>query len=170
MILGLQGYGGAGKSTVAAILEREHGYARKHIKAPIVAMLTPLLAASGIAEPERYLDGDLKREMIPGFGGKTGTDLQQFIGTEFGREFIHKFLWVEIWHRWALAQPVPVVQESVRFADEAARCDVVWEVRRPGYGPSNGHASEALPVARPHAVIINDGSVEALSYTIGRLL
>lgn len=163
MIIGLQGYAGAGKSTVADYLERKHGFARRHIKAPIADMVGVLLGEV-LPPPERlsrYIDGDLKRTPIPKLSGRSATELQQFIGTEFGREFIHPDLWLDIWSTWAAGHE-RVVQESVRFANEAARCDQVWEIRRPGFDALNTHVSEALPCVRPDVVLVNDGDVEAL--------
>lgn len=163
MIIGLQGYAGSGKSTVAAYLVERHGFARRHIKFPLAEMAKLLMMHAWVDEGktqlDRYIDGDLKRTPIPELGGRTATEIQQFLGTEFGREFIDPDLWLNIWHRWAMAQPGHVVQESVRFANEAERCDVVWEIRREGYGAHNGHVSEGLPCAEPHSVLVNSGSV-----------
>jgi len=125
-------------------------------------MTAVLMSYAGIESGLAYIDGDLKRTPIPELGNRSATEIQQFLGTEFGREFIHPDLWLNIWHRWALAQPGHVVQESVRFANEAERCDVVWEIRREGYGAHNGHVSEGLPVFAPGRVIVNDGSLDLL--------
>jgi hypothetical protein len=171
MIIGLQGYAGSGKSTVANYLAERHGFARRHIKTPLADMTRELLLAAGLDgwDTERYLDGDLKRTPIPELGNRSATEIQQFLGTEFGREFIHPDLWIDIWSRWAAGHE-RVVQESVRFANEAERCDVVWEIRREGYGAHNGHVSEALPCVEPDAVIFNDGSVEDMYWQINGVL
>lgn len=165
MIIGLQGYAGSGKSTVANYLAERHGFARRHIKQPIADMVASLLVDAvpmGFDDDvSRYLDGDLKRTPIPELGNRSATEIQQFLGTEFGREFIDPDLWLDIWSRWAAGHE-RVVQESVRFANEAERCDVVWEIRREGYGAHNGHVSEGLPCAEPDAVLVNSGSMEEL--------
>lgn len=161
MIIGLQGYAGSGKSTVADYLAKRHGFARRHIKEPIADMTYALLEAVNLGEASNaYLDGDLKRTPIPELGGRSATEIQQFLGTEFGRNFIHPDIWLDIWSAWAAQHP-KVVQESVRFANEAERCDVIWEVRRPGYEALNGHVSEALP-AEADVVLVNDGDLELL--------
>lgn len=169
MIIGLQGYAGSGKSTVADYLAKRHGFARRHIKSPLSGMTHSLLYDIGIEdaeERERYVDGDLKRTPIAALGNRTPTEIQQFLGTEFGRNFIHPDLWLDIWSAWAAGHE-RVVQESVRFANEAERCDVIWEVRRPGYEALNAHVSEALP-AEPDVVIWNEGTVEELYAQIDR--
>jgi hypothetical protein len=164
MIIGLQGYAGSGKSTVAKYLEERHGFARRHIKAPLAAMTRTLFLyafpEATDADLHEMVDGTLKRESLEALGGRTPTEIQQFLGTEFGRNFIHPDIWLDIWSAWAAQHP-KVVQESVRFANEAERCDVIWEVRRPGYGALNGHVSEALPVAAD-VVLVNDGDLDLL--------
>lgn len=173
MIIGLQGYAGSGKSTVAKYLEERHGFARRHIKMTLAKMTVTMLMDAQVAteqeEIERYLDGDLKRTPIPALGNRTATEIQQFLGTEFGRNFIHPDIWLDIWSAWAAQHP-KVVQESVRFANEAERCDVIWEVRRPGHGALNGHVSESLPSDCPNAVLTNDGTEEELMAHVDRLL
>lgn len=166
-IVGLQGYGGSGKSEVRRILEKR-GYVARHIKGPIADMTHCLLLAAGVDRPSSHIDGHLKRTPIPELGGRTATDIQQYLGTEFGRNFISPTIWLDIWARWAderLTANQPVVQESVRFANEASairdRGGVIFEVRRPGIGPVNAHVSEALPVKADY-VIHNTGSLADL--------
>lgn len=166
-IIGLQGFGGVGKSEVRRILERR-GYTARHIKQPIADMTEVLLKAVGLTDPASHVDGRRKREPISELGGKSATDIQQFIGTQFGRDFIDPGIWLRIWCRWADEQVERgrgVVQESVRFANEAdairVRGGLILEVRRPGVGPVNSHVSEALPTT-PDVVIDNDGTLDAL--------
>ena len=47
MLIGLMGYAGVGKSTVARILCAEHGFVAPHIAAPIKTMLGALLQSTG---------------------------------------------------------------------------------------------------------------------------
>lgn len=172
MIIGLQGYAGSGKSTVADYLAKRHGFARRHIKQPLAEMASVLLEAVYPGLDEKvymFLDGDLKRTPIPELGNRTPTEIQQFLGTEFGRNFIHPDIWLDIWSTWAAGHD-KVVQESVRFPNEAERCDVIWEVRRPGYAALNGHESEALPCAEPDWVLLNDGTEAELFAKVEMLL
>jgi hypothetical protein len=163
-VVGLQGYGGSGKSEVRKVLERR-GYVARHIKAPILRKAEDYLRDAGV--PERlfhaYLDGHLKRIPIPEIGGKSGTELQQDIG-QYGRT-LNPDIWLRIWERWAdgqLENRKGVVQESVRHPNEADairdRGGLIFEVRRNGVGPVNGHVSESLPTT-PDAVIDNNGTL-----------
>lgn len=160
MIIGLQGYAGSGKSTVADYLAKRHGFARRHIKEPLAEMTRILIGHITDDDVHEYTDGRLKRTPIPALGNRSATEIQQFLGTEFGRNFIHPDIWLDIWSAWAAGHE-RVVQESVRFANEAERCDVVWEIRRPGYAALNGHVSEALP-ATPDTILYNNGSLTDL--------
>lgn len=168
MIIGLQGYGGAGKSEVARYLESEFRFKRRHIKQPLADMFAVLLRAkfpdATDADIADIIDGSRKREPIPELGGRTSTEIQQFLGTEFGRDFIDPDLWLDIWKAWAKTQK-RVVQESVRFANEGEPCDEVWEIRRPGTGPVNGHVSEAMPCV-PSLILDNDGTLPELFFQV----
>ena len=169
-IIGLIGYGGAGKTTVASILRADLGFVGSHIKTPIANMARSLLRDFGIADDmiERYIDGDLKRDVIPEIG-KSATYLQQTIGFDWGREKIRSDLWLGLWllkTDAALAAGQRVVQESVRAVDEVApiyeRKGIIIEVRRPEIDIKPGsHKSEILPCAAD-AVIDNDGSIDDL--------
>ncbi len=168
-VVGLQGYGGSGKSEVRRILEKR-GYVARHIKEPIAEMAYQLLIYSGLSvmEAEMHIDVSYKRDPIPELGNRSATEIQQFLGTSFGRDFIDPDIWLNIWCRWAdgeLANGGRVVQESVRFANEAdairVRGGIVVEVRRPGVGPVNGHVSESLPTT-PDFVIQNTGTLADL--------
>jgi hypothetical protein len=173
MIIGLQGYAGVGKSEVAKYLVERHGFARRHIKRTLATMTEHLVrdAIHGITDDmvARYLDGDLKRTPIPELGNRSATEIQQFLGTEFGRNFIHPDLWLDIWSVWAAGHE-RVVQESVRFANEAERCDVIWEIRRPGFEAHNGHVSEGLPCTEPDLTFNNNWSVGILYAAIDRAI
>lgn len=175
-VVGLMGFGGAGKSEVAKALANL-GFTRTHIKDPLRAMLATLLRQAGIAEDmiDRYLDGDLKRTVIPEFR-RTGTELQQFAGTEMGRDFCYSGLWLDLWlarARSLLAAGGKVVQESVRFPNEAeairALGGVVIRVERPGVGPLSEHVSE-LPPAEPDHVIHNNGTLADLRWQVATWL
>lgn len=171
-VVGLMGYGGVGKSEVAKILEEQYGFERPHIKQPLRDMAAVLVRACGFSDHEvdRYLDGDLKRDPIPGLGGRSGTEIQQFLGTEFGREFIDPDLWLSLWCRKIdghLSRGAKgVVSESVRFKNEATairvRGGIIVLIERDGYGPINDHKSESFPVD-PDVVIDNSYDIPTLA-------
>lgn len=177
MIIGLMGYGGAGKSTAAQWLREAHGFQSPHIGLPIKNMLRSLLRDADVPANliERYIDGDLKRTVIPELG-VTATEAQQRLGTEWGRKAIREDLWLSIWlHKVdsILAAGGRVVSESVRFPNEYAalreRGALMIEIRRPGFEGVNGHESEAVPGVAD-CVVMNDGGIGRLGEAVDDLV
>lgn len=177
MLIGLMGYGGVGKSTVARLLCEHHGFVAPHIGAPMKGMLGALLRNIGYdaTAVASYLDGPLKRSLIPELG-VTATEALQTIETEWGRNCIRQDLWLSLWLAKAdaiLAAGGRVVQESVRFSDEALaireRGGVLIELWRPSFGPLSEHVSEVLPAAAD-VRIVNDGSLATLAEIVSGTL
>lgn len=177
-LIGLIGYGGAGKTTVANILRERHGFQGPHIKTPIANMVRSFLRDFGVPEADidRYIDGDLKREVIPTIG-KSSTYLQQTLGFDWGRDLVREDIWLANWLLRAetiLGAGGSVVQESVRAPDEVepirSRGGIIAEVRRPGVGPlEGGHKSEILP-CQPDVVIDNGGNLGHLRLVVSELV
>lgn len=175
-VIGLMGFGGAGKSEVAKYLAGI-GYTRTHIKDPLRRMAASLLDDAGHSpeEIDSYLDGELKREVIPRLR-RTGTEIQMFLGTEFGRDFCYPGLWLDMWRARAaaiLGDGGKVTQESVRFPNEADAIrdlgGLVVRVERPGVGPLSDHVSERPP-CEPDFTIRNNGSIAQLHAQIATWL
>ena len=121
-------------------LEKKYGIRRKHIAEPLRAMLAVLLQANGMKSDEitRYLEGDLKEQIIPCLG-VTSRYAQITIGTEWGREMISQDLWANTWMR-GVADGESVMNDSVRFPNEADVIrklgGVVIMIKRPGTRPA----------------------------------
>ena len=183
--IGLTGPAGSGKSTVAAAIEaaaRAEGreVLRLHVGAPLKAMLAALYAAAGLTPEEaaRRIDGDLKRRPCTILGGRTPTEAQQTLGTEWGRRLISPDLWLSIWIDRAaavVARGGIVINESVRFDNEAVALRslggrVVRLTGRAGdlSGAAAGHASEAGVAA--DAEVSNAGPPEDAARAILAML
>jgi hypothetical protein len=192
--IGLSGFAGAGKTTVALYIEQKYGYERRHIAEPLRRMLASLLRDFGMREDEieRYLTGDLKESIIPCLG-ITSRQAQISIGTEWGRVQVRPDLWADLWARQALSSDRPVMNDSVRFPnEEEAICDaggITILVTRPGRGPAafkwgligralyrwfgcwwGVHDSERVDRLSPSVVIENDGSLEILHAKIDAVM
>ncbi|CAH1672363.1 deoxynucleotide monophosphate kinase family protein [Chelatococcus asaccharovorans] len=177
MIIGLMGYAGAGKSEVARHLRERHGFETPHIGRPLKRMLAELLRDIGYDEATiiRFVDGDLKRSLIPELG-ITSTEAQQTLGTEWGRNCVGADFWLSLWLGKVdrvIQSGGRVVQESVRFANEVdslrQRGALLVEVQRPGVGPISGHPSEVLP-ARADLVLQNGGTIADLRSAVDAVL
>jgi hypothetical protein len=159
MIIGLTGYAGSGKSTAAQHLVEKHGFTLVKFAGPLKQMMRCL----GLGD--REIEGELKEEPHPLLSGKTPRYAMQTLGTEWGRDLIGFGLWVDVAMASAatvIDQGGRVVIDDCRFPNEAAAIKdaggTVVNIRRPGVGPVNGHASEQLP---PYDLeVFNTRSVE----------
>ena len=184
-VVGLSGFAQSGKTTAALYLEKKYGIRRKHIAEPLRAMLAVLLTANGMKADEitRYLEGDLKEQVIPCLG-VTSRYAQITIGTEWGRELINENLWANTWAA-GVADGESVMNDSVRFPNEAAAIrqlgGFVIMIKRPGTKPAKFkwgklgeflydklgimwgvHPSERIDLIKPDFIIHNDADVETM--------
>ena len=185
VVVGLSGLAGSGKTTAALYLERNYGIRRKHIAEPLRAMLAVLLQANGMKAEEitRYLEGDLKEQVIPCLG-VTSRYAQITIGTEWGRELISQDLWANTWAR-GISDGESVMNDSVRFPNEQKSIrdlgGVTIMIKRPGTKPAKFkwgklgeflydklglmwgvHDSERIDRIEADFVIHNDADLETL--------
>jgi hypothetical protein len=154
-VIGLTGYAGSGKSTVANYLVEEHGFTRLSFAAPLKKMLRTLdPALSGT--PGAYQKPFRVTEALEHYGSenalKESVDgpeyrrLLQVLGTDCIRAVDEEF-----WVRAGLAQMADpdgkYVFDDARFPNEAEVISEfnpfgLWNVTRPGYEAVNGHDSE----------------------------
>lgn len=174
MLIGLHGFSGAGKDTVAKILA-ESGYTRiafaDKLREALLG-LNPVVMVEGgrgvrLAPLIRSHGWDTVKRRVPEV-----RELLQRLGTEAGRN-IHGN---DVWVRLALSPVLPddnCVITDVRFPNEAAairaRGGVMVNVVRPGCGAVNDHVSEQpLPC---DYTLHNDGKhLEPLQAGVSHLL
>lgn len=174
MLIGLTGYAGSGKSTVADILVRDHGFTRMRFAGPLKDMLRAL----GLTE--REIDGDLKLVPCALLGGKTPRHAMVTLGTEWGRQLIDWNMWVR-----ALMQRIDnmnsygdgqrIVVDDARFVNEIValkqRGAVIWRVDRPGVEALTNHPSEQEWRGEPYGWMINNsGNLNDLAKLISARL
>lgn len=185
LVVGLSGYAKAGKTTAALYLEQKYGIKRRHIAEPLRAMLAALLQANGISSKmiSRYLEGDLKEEMIPALG-VTSRYAQITLGTEWGRNLISPDLWADTWAA-GIEYNESVMNDSVRFPNEADAIrsleGMIIKIKRPDTKPAKFkwgrfgeflfdklglmwgvHDSERIDRIKSDYVIHNDGDIDQL--------
>ena len=154
MLIGLTGYAGSGKDTVADILVQEHGFVRYAFADKLRELLYEM---NPVIETDHSIEAVLRlREVvdIDGWDYAKRTfpevrELLQRVGV-WHRENISEDFWVkqvkdQITHEQLTAG---VVVTDCRFANEAAWArswgGKVMRVTRPGVGPANDHDSEKL--------------------------
>ena len=172
MIIGVCGAAGAGKGSVAKILEGR-GFATLSFADPLYAAVS---AITGLTVAELQ-DRGRKEEPI-GWIGSSPRRLLQTLGTDWGRNMIHEEIWVVATMQRMLPGGDYCIPD-VRFVNEAAaikaRGGVVWRVDRPCRSTlesaAAAHESErGIPPEYLDAVIANDGTLADLEAAISGLL
>lgn len=170
-IIGIAGYAGSGKSTVAEMLIKNHQFER--IK--FADGLKDMLRALGLSEG--WIEGDLKEQPCPMLLGRTPRHAMQTLGTEWGRQCIGEAFWVNYWTmrvkgRLAGRRCAGIVVDDVRYPNELAAVlglgGRLWWVSRPGVRPSSMHSSEHSLADEMHRFeeVLNASDVSALADTI----
>ena len=112
MIIGLAGGKGCGKSTVAKIINKLHGYEVISFATPIKEMLRVL----GLGDAELH-DPTIKEIPLDEYG-KSPREMMQLLGTEFGRNMIDGRIWITALRKQLNPQTNYVI-DDVRFDNEA---------------------------------------------------
>jgi hypothetical protein len=176
--IGLHGFAGAGKDSVAKVLEH-YGYTRiafADVLREALYVLNPIVLYSPDAE------GDLRvQDIVDNSGWDTAKReyeeirrLLQVLGTEVGREMISQNVWVDSVFK-KLEEDKKYVFTDVRFVNEHhaidSRLGLLIKVDRPGVGPVNDHKSDkGLPGEWFDAKIVNDGTLEDLNTKVREIL
>lgn len=185
MYIGVTGYARAGKNTVANRLT-SHWDFKEYSLADGVR--EALLALNPIVNVEpAYGDNVITETLSEVLDSVDGWDdlkdlhegpeirrLLQRMGTEAGRNLHGDQVWINrlmrrisLENEWPASVSGDFVIPDVRFNNEAGMCDYVIEVKRPGVGPANGHASE-VPVDR-HLItytLLNDKEIGDLNLLV----
>ena len=163
--VGLTGYAGAGKDAAAEALVAD-GWRRDafadRMRAGLLA-LDPWVDQAGcpLSDLVAACGWDMAKRSYSDVRG-----LLQRFGTEAGRAIHGEDVWVDALFR-TIELGQRVVITDVRFDNEAEAIagwyGIVIEIRRPGCGPVNGHASDAgISPDLIDFVVVNDGTVADL--------
>jgi len=170
---------GCGKSMVAQILKDQHQFEIHPFAGPLKKLTVSFVRQFGYSIGDAvdfvYRYKERKIELIPGH--PTTRHLMQTLGTEWGRNLIHRDVWVDMWHSTLpCLATASTVADDMRKTNEAGAIKDAggewWRVVRPGHeGETNGHASEgALDDLAFDRVIINDGTELDLAKKVAEAL
>lgn len=168
MLIGLTGKAGAGKDSVADILEREAGFRRYALAQPIKDALCAMLRT-----PEHVLFARERKELPLEKLGISPRRLAQTLGTEWGRALRSDF-WLALAERHVDLSADTVITD-IRFPDEAewilSQGGFVVKVIRYGVKAVEAHASEAgIPLDLVQSRILNIGTLQDLEEEVRRRL
>ena len=133
-------YPGAGKSTVADMLVREHGFVRVKMADGLKAMLRSLLAYQNLplCKIDEMIEGGLKHQQSPFLYSKSPRYAMQTLGTEWGRNCMGEDFWIEVADakvRAFLRDGKNVVIDDIRFENEydyvRRYAGIMAHIRRP---------------------------------------
>lgn len=173
-VIGLTGFAGSGKSTVANYLVEAHGFTRLSFAAPLKKMVLTLdpYVSSGFDDQfyrvSEILDthGETEAKVLfPEY-----RRLLQVLGTDCIRAVDEDF-----WVNAAVAQMTDpdgkYVFDDCRFPNEAEVIKSydrfgLWNVQRPGFEAINGHTSEAHAGKMGEAIFIHNHTLELLHHGV----
>ena len=131
IIIGLTGAIGAGKDTVALMLQEKLGSV---VKLSLKAALVQKLVRVFEVDATLFYDRDAKDKPTPLLFGHTPRYVMQTFGTDWARNLISPDIWSEYVRRQIPILPSDVIVTDVRFSNEASMIKeeggVVWEIVR----------------------------------------
>lgn len=169
-LIGITGFAGAGKDTLADFLVQEFGYTKRAYADPI----RKILQARFNWAPERWADRDWKEHCHweHNCGPFSPRNWMQWLGTDILRKYAGDDIFVRLlWERW---RGEHMVVPDVRFNDEAQaileRGGAIIAVRRLDLTPVELHKSErGIDYRLIQGTVHNDGTIAQLCSS-GQLL
>ncbi|MFV1943450.1 deoxynucleotide monophosphate kinase [Pseudomonas luteola] len=126
LLIGLTGRAGSGKTTAAEHIAGEFCFNEYALAQPIKEAVATLFG-----QDIGFAQGEAKEAVIPWLG-KSSRQLQQLLGTEWGRKLVHPDIWLLLaereWCRTLTGPAKGLVIGDIRFDNEAK-----WIKRNGGY-------------------------------------
>lgn len=174
LVIGLAGPAGVGKSTLArAIVNAYPTNPIEQSRVRIMSFADPIrdmLRALGVPEAAIVGDKAAKERPCAELCGASARQAMRLLGTEWGREGVHRDLWVAAWLRRLAETPEPVVVvDDVRFENEVAAIrevgGVIIGLARPSVRYERDHASET-GVSPDLAYELRDRDAQGAAYGV----
>jgi hypothetical protein len=178
MLIGLCGYIGAGKTTVANLLVEEHEFDALAFADKLKTVVDDVFCLN---EWEMRNDQTWKTTPHPKLGGHTPREVYQQLGTE-GFRSINPDVWLNYLKQKLAddyeADYTDIVVTDVRFVNEAKAIiemdGIIVVVRREGIAQSSEHASEAglIEIIKhcPVQILENNGTLDELGLEVASLV
>ncbi|MGY3443251.1 deoxynucleotide monophosphate kinase [Bradyrhizobium sp. USDA 4473] len=162
IVIGIKGFIGSGKTTVARHLIERHGFVRGRFAGALKDMLRAYLRYRhcDAATIERMIEGDLKEKPTPWLGGRSPRRAMEGFGGLRGRDFMGSEFWIGTEaDKLYIENPQSVVFEDVRHANEGEAIDrmggFVVEIVRPGLIPQDHRTEKAQLEVKAHRSVLN---------------
>lgn len=167
-----EGVAGAGKDTVAEMIQKETGYLNYGLADPLYAMVKAGFMIDG--KTEEWQNRERKKSKIDWLSSDENEVslryLLETLGTEWGRDMVCKDLWLRIAFQVIKKEERGVIIRDIRFQNEVDWLDsvggILVHIIRPNYvskDASKNHVSnQLLDIREKDVTIMNDSSLEVL--------
>tara|TARA_X000001036_G_C20501495_1_gene734056 strand:- start:119 stop:682 length:564 start_codon:yes stop_codon:yes gene_type:complete len=164
MIIGIAGYKGSGKDTVANVLQTSFLFEKKSFAQPIKDIIHNTFGID-----KAILSGDngeriFREESMPDWFYLSPRDMMQKIGMAF-RDELHPDIWVKVMEKQIKSIKQNIVIPDVRFKNELElinKYGFCVGIKRPGYNGDEHRSEHALDDIELPIVFNNDSSQEML--------
>jgi len=165
MIIGIAGFKGSGKDTIANVLQTSYGFEKMSFAKPIKDIVHHTFGIS-----EAILSGDngerqFRELPLPDWFYLSPRDMLQKIGMAF-RDELHKDIWVKVLENKIKNTKKNIVKSDVRFKNELEMINKYGfcvGVKRPGH-EGDGHRSEHNLDDVILPVVFNNDDTQAMLY------
>ena len=164
MIIGVAGYKGSGKDTIANVLQASFGFEKMSFAQPIKDIVHNTF---GIDKAILSCDGgerEFREQSLPGWFYLSPRDMMQKIGMAF-RDELHKDIWVKVLENKIKSKKQNIVIPDVRFKNELElinKYGFCVGINRPGYNGDDHRSEHGLDDVEFQKVFKNDSSQEML--------
>lgn len=160
-IIGFTGLAGSGKSLAATILCQHKNYFPVPFAKPIHNIVFDLIKDEPIPYSLRLDWEYIKGHKFASLGNKSGREIAQTLGTEWGRNLVDPDIWVNLWKE-RIKPFSRVTVPDVRFINEAQTIrdmgGKLVRITRPGVIPMNHISEMEFNEITPDFTICNDAS------------